>query len=75
MKYLAHFICYVFGGCAVVFGIIGLVKGQWEGGVMTLCLGAALFLQALIYDKMLEVGEIKDKLDRILENTRIGPKS
>jgi hypothetical protein len=73
MRHPAHFICYIFGGGAVIFGIIGLVRAQWESGVNTLCLGAALFLLALIYDKMLEVGEINAKLDRLLEQSPGGP--
>ena len=29
MRHLAHFICTFFGGGAIVFGIIGLVRGEW----------------------------------------------
>jgi len=32
-----------------------------------------MFLLALIYDRIGEVTEIKEKLDRLLEQTRVGP--
>jgi hypothetical protein len=76
MKTLAHFVCTVFGLGALLVGILGLVRAQWESGVASLCMGAALFLLALIDDRTQEVGEIREKLDRLLEQTRgSAPKS
>jgi hypothetical protein len=67
MKHVAHFICMVFGAGAIFVGIIGLLRAQWENGVGTLCLGAALFLLALIDDKRHDLGEMRDKLDLLVE--------
>lgn len=72
MRHLAHFVCLVFGAGAVVFGIIGIVKGQGQGGVTPLCLGAALFLLARIYDQTEDLKGIAEKLDRLLEASRGG---
>lgn len=67
MKILAHFICTVFGAGAVVVGVIGLLRSAWEGGVLCLGVGAALFLLAQIYDQLHDLGEMREKLDLLVE--------
>ena len=72
MRIIAHFICFVFGGGSIIFGMIGLFQGQLAGGVLTFSMGAALFLLSSMSDRLLEVEEIKEKLDLLIQLNRAG---
>lgn len=70
MKLFAHVVCTVFGGSAVILGVIGLLKERWQEGLVAISIGAGMFLLALIFEQTREIATLHAKVDRLLEQGR-----